>query len=266
MKPLDGKVVIITGGANGIGRSAVLRFTAAGAKVAIVDIDEKAGRTLADQVARSGGQAMFLRCDVSQTREVAAVLAEVEKRYAVLHCLYNNAAVYLAERDGPIGEIAEEVWDRVLAVNLKSVYLFCHGGLPLLIRSGGGSIINVASSAGVVGIPGCDAYTAAKGGIVALTRSLAVEYGPRGVRTNCIAPAAIRTPMLAQSNTTNPTFDEKRFLGLRSPLRRYGTPEEVAELAVFLASDAASYVNGAIIPCDGGITICGDLSKLPDER
>ncbi|MBR6373963.1 MAG: SDR family oxidoreductase, partial [Victivallales bacterium] len=126
----------------------------------------------------------------------------------------------------------------------------------------GGAIINTASSAGVIGIPDCDAYTATKGAIVQLTKSLAAEYGRYNIRTNCIAPAAIMTPMMRQSNPENSTFDEERFLKLRTPLRRYGKPEEIASIAAFLASAEASYLNGAIIVSDGGITINGDLSKI----
>ena len=126
----------------------------------------------------------------------------------------------------------------------------------------GGSIINTASSAGMIGIPGCDAYTATKGAIVQLTKSLAAEYGRYNIRTNCISPAAIMTPMVRQSNLDDDTFDAESFLKLRTPLRRFGTPEEVAQVALFLASDGASYLNGAIIATDGGITINGDLSKI----
>jgi len=135
-----------------------------------------------------------------------------------------------------------------------------------MIASGGGSIITTSSSAGLIGIPGCAAYTASKGATISLTRSLAVEYRPRGIRVNCIAPAGIRTPMLAQSNTQDSSFDEARFLGLRTPSRRYGTPEEIAAVAAFLASDESSYLNGAVIVADGGTTINGDLSLMPAER
>ena len=134
-----------------------------------------------------------------------------------------------------------------------------------MMASGGGSIINTGSSAAQIGIPDCDAYTATKGAIVQLTKSLAVEYGRYGVRTNCISPAAIMTPMMRQSNPENSSFDEERFLKLRTPLRRYGTPEEIAKIALFLASDESSYLNGAIIVADGGITVNGDLSKIDSD-
>jgi NAD(P)-dependent dehydrogenase (short-subunit alcohol dehydrogenase family) len=265
MGRLNDKVALITGSANGIGRSAALCFAEEGAKVLVVDLDDKGGQTLCDQIAGQGGQAFFFKCDVSNAAEVKALMDRVEQQFGALHVLYNNASVYLGSADGPVTSLTEDVWDKVIRINLKSVYLFCKYGIPLLIRSGGGSVINTASSAGVIGIPNCDAYTATKGATVALTRSLAVEFGPQKVRVNCIAPAAIATPMLRQSNPENSTFDEKRFLGLRTPLRRYGTPQEVARLALFLASDEAAYINGTVIAADGGITVCGDLAKLPGE-
>ena len=135
----------------------------------------------------------------------------------------------------------------------------------IINKTGGGSIINTGSSAAQIGIPDCDAYTATKGAIVQLTKSLAVEYGRYGGRTNCISPAAIMTPMMRQSNPENSSFDEERFLKLRTPLRRYGTPEEIAKIALFLASDESSYLNGAIIVADGGITVNGDLSKIDSD-
>jgi len=184
-------------------------------------------------------------------------------KFGALHVIYNNASVYLPNADGIITDIDEQTWDKIISINLKSIYLFCKYSIPLMIKSVGGSIINTASSAGIIGIPNCDAYTATKGATVALTKSLAVEFGREKIRVNCMAPAAIKTPMLAKSNPDSPEFDEKRFLGLRTPLRRYGTPEEIASLAVFLACDESSYINGAIITADGGITINGDLSKLP---
>ncbi|MBE6385783.1 MAG: SDR family oxidoreductase [Lentisphaerae bacterium] len=249
---LKGKKVIITGGAGGIGLSAVRIFAAAGAEVIIADINEEAGRA----AARETG-AVFIRCDVSKSEDVQKVISACSGK---LDVLYNNAGVFWAGHDNRITDVTEEDWDRVIAINLKSVFLFCKYGLPLLMQRGG-SVINTASSAGVIGIPDCDAYTATKGAIVQLTKSMAAEYGRYNVRVNCIAPAAIMTPMMRQSNPENSTFDEERFLKLRTPLRRYGTPEEIANVALFLASDEAAYLNGSIIVADGGITINGDLSK-----
>ena len=252
MNRLNGKTVIITGGAGGIGRAGTELFAAEGARVIIADISEKAGRETA---AATGAE--FVKCDVSRSEDVRRVIDAANGK---LDVLYNNAGVYWNGRDGRITDIEEDVWEKIIAINLRSVFLFCKYGLPLLMKNGG-SIVNTASSAGMIGIPDCDAYTATKGAIVQLTKSMAAEYGRYNVRVNCIAPAAIMTPMMRQSNPENSTFDEERFLKLRTPLRRYGTPEEIAKVALFLASEESSYLNGAIIVADGGITINGDLSK-----
>lgn len=252
MERLKGKTAIITGGAGGIGLAAVRLFRASGAEVIIADIDESAG---AEAAAETG--ARFVKCDVSKSEDVRTV---IDACCGKLDVLYNNAGVFWNGRDGRITDIEEGIWEKVIAINLRSVFLFCKYAIPLLIKQGG-SVINTASSAGVIGIPDCDAYTATKGAIVQLTKSMAAEYGRYNVRVNCIAPAAIMTPMMRQSNPENSTFDEERFLKLRTPLRRYGTPEEIAKVALFLASNDASYLNGAVIVADGGITINGDLSK-----
>ena len=262
---LSDRVCLITGGAQGIGRAAALRFAQEGAVVVIVDVNAEAGARTAAEVRQAGGRCEFIRCDVSESSDVRAAIQAVHETHRRLHVLYNNASVYLPGKDGRITDVAESVWHQVLGINLTSIYLFCHYGIPLMIESGGGAIINTASSAGVIGIPGCDVYTASKGATISLTRSLAVEYGRYGIRTNCIAPAGIRTPMLSQSNLRDSTFDEERFLQLRSPSRRYGTPEEIADVALFLASNESSYLTGAVIVADGGITINGDLSKTSSD-
>lgn len=261
MRRLEGKVALITGSGQGIGRAAALLFAQEGAAVVVADVNAPSGSRTAADIASAGGRSLFVPADVSRGPDVERLLGEVRKSFGALHVLYNNASVYWPGRDGRIADIAEEHWDRILAINLRSIYLCCRHGIPLMKHSGGGSIINTSSSAGVIGIPGCDAYTAAKGATIALTRSLAVEYRPFGIRVNCIAPAGIRTPMLAQSNLEDDTFDEAHFLAVRTPSRRYGTPEEVARTALFLASEDSSYINGAVIVADGGITVNGDLSK-----
>ena len=253
MNSLKDKKAIVTGGAQGIGLAGVKCFREAGAQVIFADINEEAGHRVAEETG-----ATFVKCDVSNSQDVQAVIAAADGQ---LDILYNNAGVYWNGRDGRITDIDEAVWEKVIAINLRSVFLFCKYAIPLLMKQGG-SIINTASSAGVIGIPDCDAYTATKGAIVQLTKSMAAEYGRYNVRVNCIAPAAIMTPMMRQSNPENSTFDEERFLKLRTPLRRYGTPEEIAKVACFLASEDSSYLNGAIVVADGGITINGDLSKI----
>jgi NAD(P)-dependent dehydrogenase (short-subunit alcohol dehydrogenase family) len=267
MPRLENKTAVITGAGRGIGLAAALAFVNEGARVVLAEIDDELGRSAEAQLRAAGGEATFVRTDCANSADVQAMIARTEMLYGGLHVLYNNASVYLDQIDGPVTELAEETWTKILAINLNSVFLCCKYGLPLMLRSGGGAIINTGSSASVIGIPNCDAYTASKGATVALTRSLAVEYGPRNVRVNCIAPAAIRTPMMANSNpAASGRFDEERFLKLRTPLRRYGTAEEIARVALFLASDESSYLNGAVLVADGGITINGDLSRLPGER
>lgn len=266
MRRLENKVSIITGAGRGIGLAAAQGFAGEGARVVIAEIDEELGRGAEARLRADGGEATFVRTDCSQSAEVQALVARTESLYGALDVLYNNASVYLDDLDGPVTDLAEETWTKILAINLNSVFLCSKYAIPLMIRSGGGSIINTGSSASQIGIPNCDAYTATKGATVALTRSLAVEFGPQKIRVNCIAPAAIRTPMLQNSNPADSgRFDEQRFLKLRTPLRRYGTAEEIARVALFLASDESSYLNGAILVADGGITINGDLSRLPGE-
>ena len=259
---LKNKTAVISGGGSGIGKAAALKFASEGASVIIADINEEEGKSTLKLLQEKSPLSSFVRCDVSNADDVKRVFSHIEKQYGKLDVIYNNASVYLSGRDGRVTDIDEEVWDKVISINLRSVFLFCKYGIPLLISNGGGTVINTASSAGIIGIPDCDAYTASKGGTVQLTKSMASEYGQCNVRINCIAPAAIMTDMMRKSNPENSTFDEEHFLKLRAPLRRYGTAEEIANIACFLASDEASYLNGAIIAADGGITINGDLSKI----
>lgn len=251
---LEDKVAVVTGAGRGIGRAAAELFAHEGARVVLAEIDEALGSEAERAIRESDGSALFVRTDISNREDVQAVFAAAREQYGALHILYNNASIFLGEDDRPVTDLAEEVWERILAVNLRGLFLCCKYGIPLIVESGGGSVINTSSSAGVMGIPGCDAYTAAKGATIALTRSMAVEYGPKKVRVNCIVPAGVDTEMLRQSSLDSPDFDEKAFLD-RAPLKRYGTPEEIAQLALFLASDESSYLNGAIIRADGGITV-----------
>lgn len=259
---LENKVALITGAAQGIGKAAALLFAREGASVFVLDVQDEAGAATVAEIADAGGTACYLHCDVSNETEVCGAIAEVARTSGALHILYNNASVYLREADGRITDIKYEVWERVIGINLRSVYLFCRHGIPLMLKSGGGAIINTASSAGIIGVPNCDAYTASKGATVSLTRSMAAEFGPQGIRVNCIAPAGICTPMMSASNLDDDSYDEESCLNLRQPLRRYGTPEEIAQTALFLASSESSFINGAIIVADGGITINGDLSRI----
>ncbi len=260
MGRLQDKVCVITGAAQGIGRAGAELFAREGAIVCALDLNDEAGAELEAKLRSFEGKGLYIHCDVSSEESVAAAFRKIEEVYGRLDVIYNNASVYWNGKDGIITDIKPEHWHKILAINLNSIYYCCHFGLPLLCKQGG-AIINTASSAGVVGIPRCDAYTASKGATVALTRSLASEYGKYKVRTNCIAPAAIATPMIQESNPDDDFFDSNYFIKVRTPLRRWGEPEEVAKLALFLASDESSYINGAIITADGGITINGDLGK-----
>ena len=181
---LKGKVCVITGAGQGIGRTAAELFAREEARVVIAEVDEQNGRQAEAAIGGAGGRAEFVRTDVSNARSVRACFDRLRRTYGRIDVLYNNASVYLAGQDARVTDLEPAVWDRVLATNLTGVLHCCRCGIPLMMEGGGGSVITTASSAGVIGIPGCDAYTASKGGTVALTRSLAVEYGPYKVRTN----------------------------------------------------------------------------------
>lgn len=251
---LKNKIAAITGAGRGIGRAAATLFAREGAQVALLEVDEASGTDTEQHIQKQGGDARFIQTDVSDVASVKNAFEKIEKHFQRLHVLYNNASVFLGGRDAPVTELEPEIWNRILGINLHGLFHCCKFGIPLIARSGGGSVINTSSSAGVIGIPKCDAYTATKGATISMTRSMAVEYGPQKVRVNCIAPAAILTEMVQQSNFSDSSFDEKAFLRT-TPVRRWGTPEEIANIALFLASDDSSYLNGAILVADGGITI-----------
>ena len=254
-KLVDNKVVVITGGAGGIGLKATNIFAENGAKVVVLDYSNNGFQVEKDMLAK-GYTVKFIKTDISSEEQVISAMAEVDKLFGKIDVLYNNASVFLGGgRDNKMDLLTSEIWDRVIKINLYGTYHCTKHAIPLMRKAGGGSIINTSSSAGQIGIPECDAYTATKGAVTALTRSLAVEYGPEKIRTNCIAPAAILTDMVKESNLNDPKFDEKAFLEKGTPLRRWGLPEDIANLALFLASDKASYLNGTIIVADGGITI-----------
>lgn len=253
MGRLQDKVAIITGAGRGIGLAAARAFVREGAKLVIAEIDQESGARAEAALREAGGEATFVRTDCADSAQVQALVEAAVTRYGALHVLYNNASIF-TPHDGPVTELAEAEWERILRVNLWSVFLCAKYAIPRIVAAGGGAVINTGSSASVMGIPGCDAYTASKGATVSLTRSLAVEYGPRGVRVNCICPAGVATEMLKKSSVEDPNFDASFFFA-RAPLKRFGEPEEIANLAVFLASDESSYLNGAIVRADGGITI-----------
>ncbi len=258
---LKEKVVVITGGGSGIGGVASRVFAGYGAKVVLLELNPECGVQTEREIRESGGEAWFIRTDVSDLEAVKAAFRQIGERYGRVDALYNNASVFWGGRDTCLEELEADIWKKVLAINLDSVFYCAKCAIPLM-KTHGGAIINTASSAAVVGVPGCAAYTATKGATVALTRALAVECGKYNIRTNCIAPAAIQTEMVKESNLSDPDFDNDFFLRQITPLGRWGKAKDIAELACFLASDEAAYINGAIIPADGGITMNGNVNKM----
>jgi NAD(P)-dependent dehydrogenase (short-subunit alcohol dehydrogenase family) len=251
MMRLRDKVVLITGAGSGMGRLAALTFAREGAHVVVTDV-APSGEETAAEVMRAGGEALFVQADVSREDQVRQMVGRAVDRFERLDVLYNNAGIF-PQQDGSVVDIEESLWDQVMAVNLKGIFLCCKHAIPALLRAGGGSIINVASFVALVGctVPQ-DAYTASKGGVIALTKSLAVQFGPRGIRANAIAPGPIGTPMLMSWLLANPAEQKKRLD--RIPMGRLGRPEDIVHMALYLASDESAWVNGSVMVVDGGIT------------
>jgi NAD(P)-dependent dehydrogenase (short-subunit alcohol dehydrogenase family) len=249
---LQDRVCFITGGASGMGRVAAAMFCAEGARVAVADTSDEPGEAAAAAARARGGDAFYVHCDVTREHDVAAAVAATAQRYGRLDVLYNNAGIMM-EQDRSVIDTEEWVWDRTLAVNLKGIYLCCKHGIPELIRGGGGSVINIASFVALVGcsVPQ-DAYTASKGAVIALTKSLAVQFAPRGVRSNAICPGPIETPLLTEWLLQDPAAKQIRLA--RNPSGRFGRPEDVVSMGMQLASDESGWLNGAVIVIDGGIT------------
>lgn len=252
MGRLDGKVVLITGAGSGMGRLASVAFAREGARIVAAEIAEASGQETVAQVRAAGGEAVFVRTDVSKEAEVAAAVAAGEAAFGRVNVLYNNAGIF-PDEDQSVVDMDEGVWQRVLDVNLKGVALCCKYGIPELIKAGGGSVINVASFVALVGctVPQ-DAYTASKGAVLSLTRSLAVQYGRQGVRANAICPGPILTPML---ESLFPNEEERLKRLNRIPMGRFGRAEDVVYAAMYLASDESSWTTGTTFVVDGGISV-----------
>jgi len=235
-----------------MGRLAAITFAREGARVVVADVSAQAGEETAAEVTRSGGQAVFVQTDVARESQVRTAVRRAVDAFQRLDVLYNNAGIFPA-KDGSVVDMDEVVWDQVMDVNVKGIYLCCKHGIPELLRAGGGSIINIASFVALVGcsVPQ-DAYTASKGAVIALTKSLAVQFGPRHIRTNAIAPGPVETPLLTSWLLTNPEAKKVRLD--RIPLGRFGRPEDIVQMALYLASDESTWVNGSVMVVDGGIT------------
>jgi NAD(P)-dependent dehydrogenase (short-subunit alcohol dehydrogenase family) len=248
MEELEGKVAIVTGASSGIGRAAVELFAAEGAVVIAADVIDDAGRHLVDELAKQGSTCVYAHADVSKESDVAAVVHLALSQYGRLDVLFNNAGI--EGEQAPTAEATIDNWERVIDINLKGVFLGLKHGIQAMLRGGGGSIVNNASVAGLVGFAGIPAYCASKGGVVQLTRTAALEYAAQGIRVNCLCPGVIDTPMVQRFTQANPEM--LGALTQMEPVGRLGRAREVAELALFLASDRSSFITGAVIPVDGG--------------
>jgi NAD(P)-dependent dehydrogenase (short-subunit alcohol dehydrogenase family) len=248
---LEGKVSLITGGGSGMGMVAAKLFAAEGARVVLTDVIDEAGEKTRAEIEKSGGQAIYVHADVSVEGDAEAMVTAAVERFGRLDVLYNNAGVMLGD-DGSVHVTSEEIWDRTLGVNVKGVAFGCKYGVPAMIASGGGSIINVASFVAWMGAATSQtAYTASKGAVLAMTREIAVEYARKGIRCNALCPGPIDTPLLAEL-LADPERRQRRFVHI--PMGRLGQAEELAKAALFLASEDSSFMTGTSLIVDGGIT------------
>jgi NAD(P)-dependent dehydrogenase (short-subunit alcohol dehydrogenase family) len=248
---LQAKVALVTGGASGIGRAAAVAFGREGASVVVSDVDATGGEQTAQAIRAAGGQAIFARADVSQAAQVEALTKRTVGSFGRLDCAFNNAGI-----QGQIAttvECNEENWDRIIATNLKGVWLCMKYEIPLMLRQGGGAIVNTASNFGLVSSAGMPAYSASKHGVLGVSKAAALEYASFGIRVNAVCPGPIKTPL--SEGVIREHHDAERMVEAimnRLPVGRWGLAEEVAEAVVWLCSEAASFVTGAALPVDGG--------------
>jgi NAD(P)-dependent dehydrogenase (short-subunit alcohol dehydrogenase family) len=248
---LEGKVALITGAGSGMGRAAAELFAGEGARIVVTDVVDDAGNATVAAVRAGGGDATYVRADVSRATDCEAMVQCATDTYGGLHVLYNNAGIFPAD-DGGVLDTPESTWEKVMEINLKGVWLGCRAGIPAMIASGGGSIVNVASFVALMGAATAQiAYTASKGGVLSMTREIAVEYARQGIRANALCPGPIQTPLLEEL-LSDPVRRARRMVHI--PMGRLGRADELARAALFLASDDASFMTGASLVVDGGIT------------
>jgi NAD(P)-dependent dehydrogenase (short-subunit alcohol dehydrogenase family) len=246
---LDGKVALVTGGASGIGQATAVAFAQSGANVAVADVDETGARDTLKQIERAGVKALFVRTDVSKESQCAHMVAATTEAFARLDIAFNNAGI-MASYGEKLHESSEEDWDRLMAVNLKGVFLCMKHELKQMLAQGGGAIVNTASAVGLIGTPNSVTYPAAKHGVVGMTRCAALQYARSGIRINAICPGLVETPITQRMREMEPGFDQKRANVV--PMGRICSPQEIAQAVVWLSSGAASYVTGTSLLVDGG--------------
>ncbi len=246
---LDGKVALVTGGGSGIGQATALIFAREGAKVVVADITVEGGEETVRQIQAAGGDATFVKTDVSKAAEVEALVNKTVETYGQLDCAFNNAGIEGAAKFTT--ECTEEEFDRTIAVNVTGVWLCMKYEIQHMLSHGGGSIVNTASAAGLIGLPSASDYVASKHAVVGLTKTAALEYAKSGIRVNAVCPGAVQTPMIARSAQAIPGFDELAVA--MEPVGRFGQSSEIGEAVVWLCSDAASFVTGIPMSVDGGM-------------
>jgi len=252
-RSLDGEVAIVTGAGSGIGRAIATLLAEEGARVAVVDVSESDGKETVELLRKRGGDAVFIQGDISNSATVKRIVETTVKKYERVDILCNNAGV---ESMGSILEITEENWDKVMSINLKGVFLCSKHSVPKMVENGGGVIINIASVLGLIGSKGEAAYCASKGGIISLTRAMALDFAPHNIRVNCICPGSVLTPTFKRVMTSLGDYEAAFQRNLdKIPLKRIAEPAEIAYAALYLASEKASYITGSVLVIDGGWSI-----------
>jgi len=246
---VEGKVALVTGAGMGLGQASAILLAQEGARVVVSDIREDVGQATVDTIKGQGGDAIFVKADVSNSAEVQKLMKACVKQYDRLDVLHNSAGIWMARKDAPVAEVSEDIWHSTIAVNLTGTFLCCKYAIPIMMENNSGSIINMSSISGVAATT-YHSYSASKGGIISLTRSIAVSYAPYNIRANALCPGVIETPM-TQAIRDDPQWIETYIK--KTPLGRLGKPTDIAYLVLYLASEESSYVTGTAISIDGGL-------------